>query len=117
LVVWLPATSHCRLAALPSLSFLACSHDESETHAEPADDGDGCASVESGSYRSEDAFDLAGPPDRRPDAAPLICGEEFHRTPITGVEHLGHPRPLPRCRPWQFLLRAARNPRAPSVGL
>jgi len=78
LVVWLPATSHCRLAALPALEFLACDHggshagapaaDESIPHDVPEDhdgdgdgDGDACASVESGTYRTEDCIDVRGP--------------------------------------------------------
>lgn len=74
LVVWLPATSHCRLAALPALEFLACDHggshagepaaDESVPHdvpEHPNGDGDACSSVESGTYRSEDCIDVPGP--------------------------------------------------------
>jgi hypothetical protein len=115
LVVWLPATSHCRLAALPSFSFLACAHDDSTTHAEPVDDGDGCSSVESASYRSEEAFDLAGPPELRLDPSSLSCGERLRIVPIPGSDPSAEPRPPPLSSAWQFLLRAAGNPRAPSV--
>jgi hypothetical protein len=115
LVVWLPATSHCRLAALPSFSFLACPHDESATHAEPVDHDDGCSSVESASYRSEEAFDLAGPPELRFDPSPLIGDDHFRIVLVPDSDRPTDPRPPPPFSAWQFLLRAAGNPRAPSV--
>lgn len=115
LVVWLPATSHCRLAAIPALNFLACAHDSAGSHHETTDDGDGCAGVESGAYRSEESFDLPGPPDLRPDLLPVGVGQAWCRVSDPGCEAFTDTGPPPPDLPWQFVLRATGNPRAPST--
>lgn len=115
LVVWLPATSHCRLAAIPALNFLACAHDSAGSHHETTDDGDGCAGVESGAYRSEESFDLPGPPDLRPCLPPAVVGQAWCRVSDFSRNPSAETSPPPLRLPWQFVLRVTGIPRAPSI--
>ncbi|MBL9127135.1 MAG: hypothetical protein JNL97_05795 [Verrucomicrobiales bacterium] len=117
LVVWLPATSHCRLASLPALSFLACGHSDDGTSNEThhADDGDGCASVESASYRSEDRFDLPAPLPLQ--VRPDLLGTPFAETVCLAPDIETPPAPDPNPPPRGSVTDALRSvgaPRAPS---
>ena len=113
------ATNHCRLEVLKGLEFLVCcSHDaEADGHAAPHQDDDcetdGCASLEDGLYKSEDG--------RIPTIVPLLVAVEIVRTddallthapPLAQFSTFAIPE-LPAS--WQFLLRAASPPRAPSL--
>ena len=109
------ATNHCRLEVLKGLEFLVCcSHDDTqeEGHAAPHQDEDCetdvCASLEAGLYKSEDGHVIT--------VAPLAVAtvEEFS---TLNFQHstLNSVAEPPLQVSWQFLLRAAAPPRAPSL--
>lgn len=114
LVVWLPATSHCRLAALPSLNFLACGHDDTAAHHETPDDGDGCASVESGSYRSEEAFEVPGTRGGPTDEGFAWAEALAEWKALSPCDDSVTTGPPPEALHWSFRLRATGYARAPS---
>jgi hypothetical protein len=114
---WVLMTNHCGLEAIPGLGFLACS---SETEPAPhrasdcGDDAGVCATVESGLYKSEESqvsiagalFAPAEPPlvlhaGTPPPASRLECGRSSDPERLANI--------------WQFSLRAALLPRAPSL--
>jgi hypothetical protein len=113
LVLWAPVTSHCLLERVPGLEFLACASDDSPTG--DCDKGaDGCQSVESASYKTEDSQPLVSAfapalallvavlsPDSVPPRQPSLA----RRTDT--------PPDIPSS--WQFALRTALPVRAPSV--
>jgi len=111
--LWPLVTGHCRLEQLPGFAFLQCGEAESTASHEDADcDTDGCAVVESGSYKTEDRTVCPPGPD-------LIVVATFYP----------EPEPPPRSGfadfftvaapefpvTWQFCLRTALPPRAPSA--
>jgi len=113
--LWPLATSHCRLEKLPGLEFLACA-DNAVAEAHPdADCGtDGCASVESGFNKTEDAHLILPGPSWVPSpilTAVLLAVVE-PATTTSGLVTDPTPPELPRG--WQFSFRAALPPRAPS---
>ena len=116
-VLWLPVSVHCELEEIPALSFLSCCPEEnSAPHQDDDCETDGCAVVESGLYKIEER--LVSLP------APVLVLAVFLggllETPLSAPE-------LPvKCSPsgivppeiprtWQFSLRAAPSPRAPSL--
>ena len=119
-LVFAAATNHCRLEIIEGLEFLVCcTHDGAEApdHAAPHQDDDcetdGCASLEEGLYKSEDS--------RIPQIVPLIVVAEvlpadgerlMHHLPDAPFSTFAIPE-LPAS--WQFLLRVASPPRAPSI--
>jgi hypothetical protein len=114
LLWWLPATNHCRLEQVPTLSFfVCCDHDEAAPHQDDDCDTDGCATVESASYKTEDAKIVTLIPltvvvlDWAWVAEPLP--PEDART----FRPAAPPPELPRI--WQFSRRAAAPARAPSL--
>ncbi len=113
LVVWLIATSHCRLAALPALGFLTCAHAQTAPDCDHPDNDDSCASVESGSYRSEDSLRLVVAPDclLTLSEVPRVVSRQADSVVALSMPSTGPPR----LASWRFLIRAAGNPRAPSV--
>jgi len=109
------ATNHCRLEVLKGLEFLVCcSHDTEQGETTPHQDDDcetdGCASLEEGLYKSEDGY-VASVVPTLITLSEDSSAEALHR-PLD--LHFRSARPeLPRS--WQFLLRAAFPPRAPSL--
>jgi len=113
LALWVPITSHCLLERVSDLGFLACASDDS-AKGDCGNDADGCQSVESASYRSE-------------DSQPLVSGFAFAFTWVIAVLASDSPPPsqpspalctdAPPDIPssWQFALRTALPVRAPSL--
>ena len=116
-LMWLPITAHCKLEMLPALSEIlaCCDHEEeSKPHQDNDCEQDGCASVESGNYRTQD-FDafVAAPaftPVDLPDAA-----VELSALPDEVSLGIFTTAPPPSERIWNFSLRTALPARAPSL--
>jgi len=114
-VFWLPVSVHCQLEELPGLEFLSCCAHEDAAAPHEDDDcaADACAVVESGLYKTEER--QVSPP------APELMPSAFQFSPLAGtpvgseiqIRSPGAAPPeLPRI--WQFSLRTAAPPRAPS---
>lgn len=111
--IWSLAVNHCNLEQLTGFQFLKCSELASAaTH--PVDDcqTDGCANVESGSYKTEDgqaAVHLVA-------AAQIPAAGIFLEPvrPAAGNHLVFQSAPLEISQGWQFVFRTAAPPRAPS---
>ena len=112
---WALMTNHCALEMIPSLSFLACSPQTEAARHLPddcGDEGDACATVESGNYKSEESQVSAG---EAPVANAFVLAllSDLARESLVS-------RPAPEIIPpefahvWQFTFRTALPPRAPS---
>ncbi|MGI8965484.1 MAG: hypothetical protein ACR2H1_05265 [Limisphaerales bacterium] len=111
LALWLPVTGHCTLETIKGLEFLSCPSDtSSDSHCE----NDGCQSIESATYKVQDNHaDFA--------VAISFLGCFVFQTAWTepsvetfSVSSLTLNSPeLPKT--WQFILRTALSPRAPSL--
>lgn len=111
LALWLPVTGHCTLETIEGFEFLSCPTDTaSDSHC----DDDGCQTIESATYKVQDNHAdfavaiscLAGLDYLAASAEP--CSETF------SVSSLVRNSPeLPKT--WQFILRTALSPRAPSL--
>ena len=115
--MWLPITAHCKLEAIPAFAaFFACSAhgDTSVPHQDKDCKQDGCASVESGKYRTQDhdAFVIA------PEFAPIDLAEslvELAALPDEVSLGIFTTAPPDQQRNWNFSLRMALPARAPSL--
>jgi hypothetical protein len=112
--VWLPVVSHCDLERLPGLEFLACcDHPDAAPHEDECCRQGACAVVESGHYRVEEQ------PPAVPAPLLLFSFEPAPALAIPAAPPAGAgirpPAPPELSRIWQFSLRAARPPRAPSI--
>lgn len=115
LALWLPVTNHCRLEQMPIFSFLACCDEEGGDAQDSDCQTDGCALVENGLYRIEG--------DQIQVVLPVFTLVDFLSPPAEGFgaghEFIG--KVLPDSGPpdlppsWQFSLRAAAPPRAPTL--
>lgn len=112
---WLLAIDHCKLEQFPCFRFLACCGPEIGAPLQDNDcETDGCAAVERGLYKSERTQSrLSAPilavaviPDRslREQAQRRSVRSDFPTTDPPGFS-----------APWQFSVRAAAPPRAPSL--
>lgn len=113
LVLWAPVTSHCLLERVPGLAFLACAEDDSGK-GDCGNDADGCESVESATYRTEDAQPLVSTFEIK--VALLVAILAPDSLPLRGEPLLAtgtHP-PAELSSSWQFSFRTALPPRAPS---
>ncbi len=114
LALWLPATLHCGLELVPSLSFLRCGeHQDEKSHQTAGCDEDFCATVESGCYRVEDHPSVGVPPVPTVAAGGMdwLVEDLLPERPLLPV---AQPSPPDLSRIWQFSYRAALPPRAPS---
>lgn len=113
--IWPLATSHCSLEQLPGFAFLACAEqvDTASSHQNDDCEADSCASVESGFYKTEDNQQTVPTP-------PLIASEFLTTLTLVATEptraafDLPDPTPPELPKSWQFSLRVALPPRAPS---
>ena len=115
-LLWVPITAHCKLEAIPAWSeILACCDHEEESAPHHNDDReqDGCASVESGNYRTQDHDALVVAPDFPPIDLPEAALElaALHDPISLGIFSTAPP---PSERRWNFALRTALPARAPS---
>lgn len=113
-VMWVFLTCHCGLSAIPGFEFLRCdaeSH-ESKDGGEPCKESS-CCSLELAQFRSQRLEEVI------PAVVVLILPDSTTdlaaNPPPAGVS-LSVPTAAPPdpSRAWQFLLRAALPPRAPS---
>jgi hypothetical protein len=114
LAFWLVASNHCRLELIPGLSFLAC-QDDGTPLPEKGCESDGCAAVESGFYKTEEAQTaVAAPPFvPLPTMTLLVPPLALLVSPVSSVTPDSVPPELPVT--WQFSSRAVAQPRAPSL--
>ena len=112
-VAWLPLTAHCQLEKLTELEVLRCGSmgTAAASGSSPCDDAS-CCGWEFGQYRLPQA---QTPVSASYDAVvPLVLPRlDLDRCPeLTAGAVAALPKPP---RPWQFSLRAAPPPRAPSL--
>ncbi len=121
LALWLVASMHCRLSALPALEFLACAepHDEAthEHPPKPGSHGDPCGLVESASYRAEEEVSTPAAQEQMtipaPVLEPAVAPSIARAAPPSLRSSQADP---PQADSWHLRVRAAGTPRAPSVG-
>src|SRR4026208_607345 len=106
--LWFSAANHCRLESIPGLEFLRCA---SEADSSSNCESDGCETVENGYYKTESSRTIVP----APAIVVALLSLEQPVAPISArqIEFASAPPELPRI--WQFSLRTARLPRAPSV--
>ena len=111
LALWFPATNHCRLESIPGLEFLRCASDANNG----SDcDGDGCETVEKGFYKIENDRPIVPAPILVVVLSlPPLLTETSPAGLVSGGESTSAPPELPKV--WQFSLRTALPPRAPSI--
>ena len=115
-VLWLPVSVHCELEEIPALQFLSCCPEEnSAPHHDDDCETDGCAVVESGLYKTEERL-ISLP---APELALAVFLGGLPETPLSAPELAVKPTPGRTVPPeipqaWQFALRTAPSPRAPS---
>jgi hypothetical protein len=111
------ATNHCRLEVLEGLEFLVCCSHDGETEPAPHQDDDcetdGCASLESGLYKTEDGRVISPAPALELNDGVLPDADAVAPTLFSAASRSAAPPDLPAR--WQFLLRTASAPRAPSI--
>jgi len=109
LALWLPVTGHCELETIEGLEFLNC---ESAAPSDSHCDNDGCETVEIATYRLQDNH-----ADFEITILFLAC-LDFQTAladPCEGPFFTSPPFDSPELsRTWQFVLRTALSPRAPS---
>jgi hypothetical protein len=112
--LWPLVVSHCDLEQLPGLQFLACGDGAPDTPQHDDDcETDGCASLESGSYKAEDGR-LAIL------ASPVVWSAFLTATSLETERAAAADRTILDSAPpelpnvWQFASRTALPPRAPT---
>ena len=112
--LWVPATLHCKLEELPGLQFLACcDHKDNAPHQDDDCRTDSCAMVEGGLYKT------SNPKVTIPAPASMIVFDLTSVAAAGATSSLHHFQFFTGGSPelpvtWQFSLRAALPPRAPS---
>lgn len=112
---WALLTSHCQVEAMPGFEFLRCAPDshQSDESGDPCKDN-GCCAIESAQYYAPRQYEVV--PVIVVGLAPLDNFDAVERSLPKDIS-LGiltaAPPELPRS--WQFSLRTALLPRAPSV--
>jgi len=119
LAVWALAFNHCALELIPSLEWLVCSPQAETSPHQPSDcgdDRDACSTVESGLFKVEEnqVFSAKAPTASAAFFALAILSNLL--APESSVCQQVSPwRTPPEFeRVWQFSLRTALPPRAPS---
>ena len=118
-LAWVPLTSHCRIEALIDVGFLQCEADAPANHAgqehgKPCGDEDNCCAVEFAKYPSSRQQDFL--PAFLPVFLPSENSASIHPPlPAGGSPGILTPPPPDLPVSWQFSLRAALPPRAPSI--
>jgi hypothetical protein len=118
LAVWALAFNHCALELILNLEFLACAPQAETTSHQPGDcgdDRDACATVESGLFKVEENQVFAA----KASASTAFFALAFLSHLIAPESSVGQQVPPGRAPPelargWQFSLRTALPPRAPS---
>ncbi len=110
LVLWVPLTSHCTWENISDLTLFKCA-DDTEQHSEQKSDcaDDGCAQLETATYRSSDAQPEVAPP------AFLVLFQLLTLTVPAREACVATVNTPPEIfTSWQFTFRTALPPRAPS---
>ena len=110
--LWLPASAHCQLEAVPGLEFLHCAADSDNSKGDCKEDG--CCSVEKSQYKSEQHGDAVLLPAFLP-VDPMPVPDMAHSLPAdvsVGILTAAPPE-LPAS--WRFVSRAALPARAHSL--
>lgn len=111
-VLWLPLSVHCHLEQIPSLDFLSCCPEQQSVPHQDSDcETDACAVVESGLYKSEERQVALPEPVYVPDFEQDLTSLQPSCAPLEPISL--SPPELPSI--WQFALRTAHPPRAPSL--
>jgi len=114
-VSWLPLTAHCQLESISGLNFLRCQSAEESCPTESSHcDRAACCGWESGQCRLPQSQPLPLAEALGKIVPPTLNGFE-KRVPVgvtLAIESASSPIPA---LPWQFSLRAALLPRAPSL--
>ena len=113
-VVWLPVTAHCQLETLPGLELLRCA---SEAHDAPARGGCndyGCCEVERSVYKTNQQRVALRSADL-PPVFILSLTVLLQNLPARQIQAIGNTPSPPFAECWQFVLRTASPPRAPSI--
>lgn len=116
-LLWLPLSSHCQLEVIPGLEFLSCcTHTGKTPHQDNDCKTDGCESVESGFYKTEDrSVDITHPANVAMPAI-LVALLLDASLPIPAGSNLDVSQSPPELsKIWQFASRAALPVRAPSI--
>jgi hypothetical protein len=105
-ICWWPATSLCLVESAGWIKISGCCDESSSTDQSP------CCALASASYKHDDHAQSVCSPS-------VTLRAEFPSPPIAAsalpvVKHLVSVSPPELCRTWQFCIRAAANPRAPS---
>jgi hypothetical protein len=113
-VLWLPVSVHCQLEQLPLLEFLSCCpHPDSLPHQDGDCETDACAVLESGFYKTEEQqFPLPDPFDFPVTTLPSLPAG---LTTSIWLNLSQTEAPPELACSWQFSVRAALAPRAPSL--
>jgi len=112
--LWPLVVSHCDLEQLPGFQFLACGNGDADTpHQEKQCDTDSCATVESGLYKTESGYLEVPTPSVA--LSPFLTASLLEAARLDFANNATFdPAPPEIPSAWQFLLRTALPPRAPS---
>jgi hypothetical protein len=108
LVLWVPITAHCTLESIPGLEFLKCITDAPEESNKC--DEDACSQLENATYKVPDSHAILLPPVFVTCCAFLVVEFPVDEQPTTVIK-----TPPEILSSWQFSLRTALSPRAPSI--
>jgi hypothetical protein len=112
---WALVTNHCLLETMLQLDFLSCSTETRDSHHQSSDcRDDGCAAVESGSYKSEPNQISVERPSFAFETLLLALLSKLAASE-TAAAFTGPDTAPPELVPaWRFSFRTALPPRAPS---
>jgi hypothetical protein len=111
--VWPLVASHCRIEQLPGFDFLACAGEDADATQQEDCETDSCATVESGLYKTEDGRQTVPTPPA--SLSPILTASlreaaESADEPIVAEDAASSDFRTT----WQFSIRTALPPRAPS---
>jgi hypothetical protein len=119
-LLWMPASSHCRIESLTGAALFACADDSAhgDHDSVPVDDhcdGDSCATVEDGHYRCDVQVLATTPPIGSNLLLSLLIQDtsDLDLSPGGPCSASGQPPPELSVS-WQFSSRTVLSPRAPS---
>jgi hypothetical protein len=107
----MPATLHCQLERLPGFDFLECCCGEPSPAARDCQTAP-CDQIEVGFFKSESRTAFGRLPTPTPVAIVAVPAQSLAGVRVPPVA--ASPGPPELTPSWQFLLRAAQPPRAPT---
>lgn len=114
--LWLPATLHCELEHLGWETLFSCAESATDQAAQDDCSDDACQTIESGAFafsKSEFAI-LTAAPALACDCAVCVL-TVVPPAPAPEISPIRQEETLPLQRTWQFALRTAAPPGAPSL--